>query len=130
MAFKVGDKIQYKDDPETKGEVLEVRDDNVSTGPKYLIKIPNTRWTPDWMHEDQLEVWDSTADTKRAGEIQALIDEGTEALEKAWEAFSNAKEMAYKHSSMASLARQGLVDLGKFESVAENFGWSSSSLHC
>lgn len=130
MAFKIGDKVQYKDDPEIKGEVLEVRDDNVSTGPKYLVKIPNTRWAPEWIHEDYLEVWDAVADAKRAVEIQSLIDEGTEALEKAWEAFSNAKEMAYKQSSISSLARQGLVNLGKFESVAENFGWSSSSLHC
>ena len=130
MTFKVDDKVKFVDEREVTGEVLEVRDDNVSTGTKYLVKITNSRHAPDWVHEDLLEPWDVEADAKMAGEIQSLINEGASALEKAWQAFSAAKEMSYKHSSIYSLVNKGLVNLGKFEMVAENFGWSSSSLHC
>lgn len=129
MVFKVTDKVRFKYD-ETNGEVLEVRDDNVETGPKYLIKWDGSRHAPDWEHGDNLVLIDPLEEAKIAAEIQIKIDEGTLALEKAWDAFATAKELAYKHSSLASLTQKDLVKLGKFEAIAENFGWSSSSLHC
>jgi len=129
MAFKVTDKVRYRHD-ETEGEVLEVRDDNVETGPKYLIKWDYSFYTPDWIHGDELVLVDLIEEARVATEVQSKIDEGACALEKAWAAFKVAKEMAYQHSDMGSLTRKGLIKLEKFESVAENFGWSSSSLHC
>jgi hypothetical protein len=129
MAFKVTDKVRYKHD-ETSGEVLEVRDDNVETGAKYLIKWDYSRCAPDWEHGDNLILVDPAEEARVAAEIQAKIDAGTSALEEAWAAFSSAKELAYRHSSLSTFTRQDLVKLDKFEAVAENFGWSSSSLHC
>ena len=130
MTFAIGNKVRFTYD-DTIGEVLEVRDDNVSTGAKYLIKWNGSPYAPDWTHGDNLILVNYEEDARVAGEIQSMIDEAQTALEKAWESFSAAKEAAYKHhSSLSSMQYQGLVDLGKFRVTAENFGWSSSSLSC
>jgi hypothetical protein len=130
MTFKIGDKVRFDYD-ETIGEVLEVRDDNVSTGAKYLIKWEGAHCVPDWEHSSHLTLINLKEEARIAKKIQSKIDVAKSALEEAWEAFSEAKEIAYKHNySLATMHRQGAIDIAAFRDVAENFGWSSSSLSC
>lgn len=129
MIFQKGNLVRFKWD-ESIGEVLEVRDDNVSTGTKYLIKWANSRSTTDWEHGSDLVIVDKEADKQIAAKVQSKIDVATKALEAAWKAWSEARQIANDESSLYYLERNDLIDIGSFAGEAENFGWSSSSLHC
>ena len=129
MAHKVGDKVRFNYD-DTIGEVLEVRDDNVETGTKYLIKWEGSRCAPDWEHEELLTLYDPEVDARLGAAVQVKIDEATSALEKAYKAYAAAKELTYQQSSMSYLIDKSLINLDKFGAVAANFGWTSSSLYC
>jgi hypothetical protein len=124
MTFKIGDQVRVEGDPMT-GEVLEVRDDNVSIGVQYLIKW-DRYGASDWEHESYLVLVDAEADAKLAKELQSKIDQAQSALELAYQAYSTVKGCRSFHY----LVGQDLINMDKFRNAAENFGWSSSSLHC
>lgn len=129
MAYKIGDKVRFRWE-EVVGEVLEVRDENVSTGAKYLIKWEGARCAPDWEHGDELIQVSEAADKEIAARVQSKIDEAKTLLEQAWQSWQAARELADKESSLYYLERRDLIHLGEFGAVAEQFGWSSSSLYC
>jgi len=126
MTFKVGDKVRY-DYEECVGKILEVKDTDPA---EYKIDWGYSHRAPEWEDIKNLVLVDEEADRALAAQLQSKINEATSAMEEAWQAFSAAREEAYKRSSLAAMSESGLVNLKDFERTAERFGWSSSSLHC
>ena len=63
---------------------------------------------------------------------QKKIDEASESLNKAFSLWKEAQEELSDGRSYVSthILREYDLDISKFESVLEEYGWSSSSLYC
>jgi|SRR6185369_14436889 len=107
-----------------KGTIVSINGDEVE------VQWDDGKCSNDTYNVSDVTLADPVADKKLGEEVQAKVDEATNAFEKAFEALREAQNLAQKDSSIGALVEDNLVSIRKLESTIDENGWSSSSLWC
>jgi hypothetical protein len=127
--LKVGDKVKNRWNSSDIGTIQAYNDVAATV-------LWDTGFSSD-EHLCELKAYDPDNDAAKHQAIQAKIDEATHSLEaafKAWQEaavlYSEDSDPRYWKEYVGQLANDPLLDVSRFERVAKNNGWDSSSLYC